>query len=87
MTLTEPNPDLAALVRSTPHGCAFWSGTGPAGKTCGQCAHHQHVTWGTGTTFRCGKYTAMMGGWQGSKRIPPDLRSCKYFEPKPEAAK
>jgi hypothetical protein len=36
--LTEPNPELAALVKATPPGMAHWAGTGPAGKVCRDCA-------------------------------------------------
>ena len=32
-------PELAAQMRATKPGQAHWAGTGPSGKTCGDCAH------------------------------------------------
>ena len=83
--LTEPNPQLAEMVRHTPPGMAHWSGTGPAGATCGQCEWFTEIKWGGGKSTRCGKYTKMMNGQQGPKKIPAETFACKYFDPKAPA--
>jgi hypothetical protein len=78
--LTEPNPELAALVRNTSAGMAHWAGTGPAGKTCGECDFFVHVEIDLGTSTRCDKYRQMMNGKRGTERIPENTQACKYFE-------
>jgi hypothetical protein len=81
--LTEPNPELARLIAQTPHGMMHWSGTGPAGTTCGQCKHYGY----TYETARKSvfKWQACALYWQRMKKhphrqIPPSTESCKYFE-------
>ncbi len=82
--LTEPNPDLADMIRRTPSGMAHWAGTGPTGKTCGECAFLVSISVGVGNSTRCEKYTMMMRGKQGSKKIPKTTPACKYFDPQPK---
>lgn len=79
--LTEPNPALAALVKATIPGMAHWAGTGPRGKTCGECEFLVSISVGVGRSTRCEKYQQMMNGKVGSKKIPEVTPSCKYFEP------
>lgn len=80
--LTIVNPDLEQQVARTVPGMAHWAGSGPAGKFCGGCAHFMSVSRGLGSSTRCGKYSQMMDGRTGSKKLPPETASCKYFEQK-----
>lgn len=80
--LTEPNPELAKLIRQTPDGMAHWSGTGPDGTTCGTCKHHATIYPRGGKTAyakRCKLYQDRSNGWVGGK-IENSTASCKYFE-------
>jgi hypothetical protein len=83
-------PELAAMMRATVPGMAHWSGSGPAGKTCGQCAHlgyweqvRNSAGSSVGSRHRdggCGKFFALT-----SKRgavVPPSTRACRHFEEK-----
>lgn len=79
--LTEPNPDLARMIRNTPDGMAHWAGSGPEGKTCKTCAHYGAVFPREGTTKyqdRCKLYQQRAGGRVGGK-IPSATAACKYF--------
>lgn len=66
-------------------GMAYIAGTGPPGKTCGDCWYR----WLTrvsanGVEYRvpeCQLFLAYNGGKHG-RRISRNNRSCKYFEPK-----
>jgi hypothetical protein len=40
--LTEPNTELALLIKATPAGMAHWAGTGPNGATCRECEHYDY---------------------------------------------
>jgi hypothetical protein len=91
--LTEPNPKFEQLVRQTPHGMAHWSGTGPAGTTCGGCQHFGYwydamrkrgEAW---VETRARKERACALFYKQMHRhphtaLPEETRSCKYFEPK-----
>ena len=56
-------------------GMAHFSGTGPDGKTCGQCMFLETL----GRKSRCLKYKQMTGK-QGAA-IHPDCLSCRHFSP------
>lgn len=80
--LTEPNPELAKLIKQTPDGMAHWAGTGPSDKTCGQCKHLGAVYPHAGKTkylSRCQLYQRRANGRVGGK-LPPNTPACKYFE-------
>lgn len=78
--LTEPNQELARLVRATPHGMAHWAGTGPAGATCGRCTHYGYSVWtGHRKPNNCALYYSRMGV-HGRRPLPETTPSCKYFE-------
>ena len=82
--LTQPNPELAGLISATPFGMAHWSGTGPAGATCGKCAHYGYsYTTESGKDSRklsaCEKYWRMTSRHGGS--LAAQQPACKYFEP------
>jgi hypothetical protein len=81
--LTEPNPELAKLIAKTPHGMMHWSGTGPAGTTCGQCAHYGYAYKTAKRDYV--KQHACALFWKHMRthphrQIPPSTDSCKYFE-------
>jgi hypothetical protein len=79
LTKIEGVPDRSA-VRA---GMAFFSGSGPAGKTCGDCKHLD----GTGRKKRAGR-CLMFKKLAGRRGEEIDLRysACKYFEAKPKPA-
>jgi hypothetical protein len=80
--LTEPNPKLAKLVRQTISGMAHWAGTGPQGKTCGECCYFARINFGRGTSTRCDKFQQLMNGMRGPRPIPATTAASKYFEKK-----
>lgn len=80
--LTTVNPDLEQQVARTIPGMAHWAGTGPAGSTCGTCRYFTSVSRGLGSSTRCDKYSQMMNGRSGPKKLPPETAGCKYFEKK-----
>jgi hypothetical protein len=80
--LTAPDPDLQLKIQRTIPGMAHWSGSGPAGKTCGGCAHFISISRGLGSSTRCQKYSTLMDGKVGAKKLPADTAACKYFEDK-----
>jgi hypothetical protein len=76
-------------------GMAYFSGTGPEGKTCGDCLHRgyrresQNGTWNelkkemTYTSYRvqkCARFKSMTG--HHGTDIAADNKCCKYFEAK-----
>jgi hypothetical protein len=59
-------------------GMAHFAGTGPKGRTCGEC---KFFMFRTATFYGCDKYTKLMRGKTG-KAIRGSLPACKYFEQK-----
>ena len=88
-------PELAAMMRATKPGQAHWAGTGPAGKTCGQCSHlgyWEQVRNGTGDTVYsrrrtgcCAKFFQLTG--KHGAVIPPGAGACRHFQPRNEVTK
>jgi len=80
-------------------GMAFFAGTGPAGKTCGDCKHRgysrqsQKGTWSDGLqqdvyrSYRVNKCAMFkkLSGHHGQD-ISKQYAACKYFEAKAERA-
>ena len=60
-------------------GMAFYAGTGPAGKTCGECAFAFQPGKG-GKAWRCAKYIKL--AMREGKAIKLTYAACKYFEEK-----
>lgn len=64
---------------------AYFPGTGPSGKRCGQCAHFRLKS---GTCepgkekFFCDKARAFIAVEHETDAIPRDSPACKYFEEK-----
>ena len=89
------SPELTAQMRATKPGQAHWAGTGPAGKTCGQCSHlgyWEQVRNGTGDTVYsrrrtgcCAKFFQLTG--KHGAVIPPGAGACRHFQPRDEATK
>jgi hypothetical protein len=80
--LTEPNPELAKLIRATPHGMAHWAGTGPAGASCDRCAHYGYFDQnGRRKPNGCALYFARTGV-HGRDQLPKGTPACKYFNEK-----
>ena len=81
--LTSTNPELEQQVRCTPAGMAHWSGTGPIGATCKQCAHYGDIASDDGRTRRnrCAKYRALTGSIGGV--VPGDTPACRHFLVRP----
>jgi hypothetical protein len=50
---------LAAQIRATPAGMATWAGTGPSGRTCGQCRHFNETAPRQGW---CAEFARLMKG-------------------------
>jgi hypothetical protein len=71
--------------QDTYKGMAYFGGTGPRGKTCGQCRFwlrkeaKKHAA-------ACSKYSEMKQGEKG-ERFPDVARACKYFEQHDEAVR
>jgi hypothetical protein len=70
--LTVLDADLNELVRRTPPGMAFWSGTGPK-RTCGQCEHFGELV---SKKYGCRLYTKQTGY---EVQLLKDTAACKYF--------
>jgi hypothetical protein len=87
--LTAGDPELDRKIAATPDGMAFWSGTGPDGALCEECASFS--TTGVLLGF-CTQNTAQRksqgeksaSGKNAPKPIPfyALTRSCKYFRAK-----
>lgn len=92
MTKIEGVPDSNDVVP----GMAFFAGTGPADKTCGDCAHRgyyresQTATWSerqgrdvfrTYKVTACAMFKAKSG--RNGPPVPAACKSCKYFEQRP----
>lgn len=63
-------------MRSSHVGMAHFAGTGPADKTCKDCAHR---TAASGRMHFCEKTRQMTGK---TVAIPAKPAACKYFQPK-----
>jgi hypothetical protein len=89
--LTVPDPEFARLVRQTPEGMMFWSGTCNVPRaTCGACEHYgysivvRNDAGNAVSTHKCPgscalyqKYSSRQG-----KTVPKGTPACKYFEAK-----
>jgi hypothetical protein len=91
--LTSSNPELDRLVRQTPDGMMYWSGTSTVpGATCGRCRHYGYTTVirnDVGNAVKTTKHPASCALFhkytrQHGKTIGQCTPACKYFEPRPE---
>ena len=84
-------PELAAMMRATKPGQAHWAGSGPAGKTCGDCAHLGYQRQRRNASGDLVK-SERTGGCQQFFRlagnhgpvVPATASACRYFEPRYE---
>ena len=67
------NENNSAAFKRLP-GMAYWAGSGPTGKTCGQCMEYFNK--------RCNKYRRMMG--RGGPQFGDTAQACKFFDAKPQ---
>jgi len=87
-------PDVPDKEDALP-GMAYFAGTGPWGKTCGDCAHRgmwrrssiehydERLKEFVAKTYRyggCAMFKALTGKY--GPAVADHNRSCKYFEPK-----
>jgi len=67
-------------------GMAYFAGTGPIGKRCGDCTHRGYYRRsGNGTDYHttsCAMFKTL-AGVHGPK-VDADWSACKYFEQKPK---
>ena len=77
--LTVPSQELDRLIRQTPQGMMFWSGTcaDPAA-TCGGCKHYGYTTDAHTCSTRCALYKKHTG--EDGASLHPKTLACKYFE-------
>lgn len=65
-------------------GMAYFAGTGPQGKTCGDCMWRGYYRMrGNGNSYKttgCEKFRGMTG--RHGPVVAADNKSCKYFETK-----
>ena len=77
--LTEINAEQAQSVP----GMAHFAGTGPNGKTCGQCefwGYQRETKKGLKFQFSCKKYNQITG--KNGSIIPGLTLACRYFDEK-----
>jgi hypothetical protein len=95
MSVMTKLPGVADTDDAKP-GMAFFAGTGPFGKTCGDCKYRglsrqsQKVIWSerlqeyvhkTYRTTQCAVFKRLNGGRTGTA-VKADYAACKYFEQK-----
>jgi hypothetical protein len=82
-------PEFVAMVRATRAGQAHWAGTGPAGKTCGDCAHLGYQRQRRNAsgdlvksehTGGCARFFQLTG--DHGPAVPATAGACRHFEPK-----
>jgi hypothetical protein len=82
-------PELAAQMRATYPGQAHWAGSGPNGKTCGECCYLGYFKQrrnASGDTIRsehtggCRRYFELTG--EHGPVVPTTAGACRHFETK-----
>lgn len=74
--LTDASTVAKVFTAHTVPGMAHFAGTGPADKTCGDCASWVMIP--RSPKMQCARYTKMTG--QKGKAIPHSTWACRYFE-------
>ena len=99
MTLLSPHltagydPVLTAQIAKTRPGMAHWAGSGPFGRTCGDCSYLTY--WqqirnaagnnvGTKQRHGCAKFRELTG--RHGPVVPKHAEACRYFAPRDENA-
>lgn len=90
MALGSPNLTHSEAERNTTRGMAYFAGSGPAGKTCGDCKHRgyqrerSYPNANGAPVFYRSTGCAMFKKLSGRHGPPIDaaLNACKYFEGK-----
>lgn len=65
------------LMRGTVAGMAHFAGTGPSGKTCGDCKFLTYINI-KGAHARCAMFQKLMGKY-GPVDIPSYTLACRHF--------
>jgi hypothetical protein len=86
--LTQAHPsELAQQIRNTAPGQAHWAGTGPAGRTCGECEHFNYwrqiynrsgAITHTEQHQGCKKYEQLTN--KKGPKIDKQLLACRHFQ-------
>jgi hypothetical protein len=83
------SPELTAQMRATKPGQAHWAGTGPAGKTCGDCVRLGYLRQRrsasgdlvkTTHTGGCQRFSQLTG--RHGPVVPVTAGACRHFESK-----
>ena len=79
--------DVSVKQAQTVPGMAYFSGTGPEGKTCGDCKYLERRVVKF-FQYSCNKYKELTNFKNRLSKADaefdsPNLKSCKYFEEKP----
>src|SRR5262245_38293745 len=86
MTQTHP-PELVQQIRASEPGMAHWAGSGPAGKTCGECQHWnfwRQIRNASGAVIcteqhkGCQKYQQLTN--KKGPEISRQLPACRHFQ-------
>lgn len=79
--LAVPDPELDRLVKKTPPGMMYWSGTcSDPTATCGKCRYFGYEVDTHKYPAGCALFHSRTR--QHRKPLPPDTLACKYFEPR-----
>jgi hypothetical protein len=86
---TGHDPTLTAQIAKARPGMAHWAGSGPFGRTCGDCGYLGYqqqiqnaigVVVATKQRHGCAKFLALTG--RHGANVPRNTEACRYFEPR-----
>ena len=88
--LTGPNPELDRMIRQTPAGMMFWSGSNNSSSTCSGCKYfgfsivERDSAGNAINTKKCPDRCELYWKYTGkvSKPFPGSTLACKYYEAK-----
>jgi len=66
-------------------GMAYFAGSGPPGKRCGQCVHRTYFDSFNNRKYGCAEFFRMTG--RHGPAIGTFWSACKYFKERPDADK
>ncbi len=66
--------------RDTPKGMAFWTGTGPVGEKCKDCAHFSGKAGKSGVCAKTVRALVAQKSRAKAQKFPGSVAACKYFE-------
>jgi hypothetical protein len=74
--LTQDGRTITAPYGKISNGYAYYPGTGPEGKTCGECVNFIRHEYHNRTYFKCALVKSTHGAATDIRRFSP---SCKHF--------